>query len=64
MSQRAFLAVSGTVFGIIAILHLLRLLYGWHAQIGNFVVPTWLSWVSLLVAGYLAITAFSLLRKL
>ena len=64
MGHKAFLGVSGTIFGIIAVLHLLRIAYGWAAQIGSFIVPTWLSWVSLLVAGYLAITAFSLLRKL
>ena len=64
MSQRTFLGVSGTIFGIIAILHLLRITYGWPAQIGSFTVPTWLSWLSLLIAGYLAITAFILLRKL
>ena len=63
MSQKAFLAVSGTIFGIIAILHLARVMYGWPAQIGTFVVPTWASWLSLLVAGYLAITAFILLKK-
>jgi len=63
VSQKSFLGVSGTVFGIIAILHLLRITYGWQAQIGSFAVPTWLSWLSLLIAGYLAITAFSLLRK-
>ncbi|MCI0427958.1 MAG: hypothetical protein L0Z46_08090 [Nitrospiraceae bacterium] len=63
MSQKTFLGVSGTIFGIIAVLHLLRIMYGWPAQIGSFVVPAWLSWLSLLIAGYLAITAFSLLRK-
>jgi len=63
MSQKAFLGVSGTIFGIIAILHLARVMYGWPAQIGTFVVPTWVSWLSLLVAGYLALTAFILLRK-
>jgi hypothetical protein len=63
MSQKAFLGVSGTIFGIVAILHLARIIYGWPAQIGTFVVPTWASWVSLFVAGYLALTAFILLRK-
>jgi hypothetical protein len=63
MSHRAFLVVSGTIFAIIALLHLARIVYGWPGQIGTFVVPTWLSWLSLLIAGYLAITAFSLLRK-
>jgi len=64
MGHKAFLGVSGTVFGIIALLHLARIVYGWEAQIGTFAVPAWLSWLSLLIAGYLAITAFSLLRKL
>lgn len=63
MSQKAFLGVSGTIFGAVAILHLARIVYGWEAQIGTFVVPTWVSWLSLLVAGYLAITAFTLLKK-
>jgi hypothetical protein len=63
MSQKTFLGVSGTIFGVIALLHLARIIYGWPAQIGTFVVPTWASWLSLLVAGYLAITAFILLRK-
>ncbi len=55
--------MSGTIFGIVALLHLARIIYGWPAQIGTFIVPTWVSWLSLLVAGYLAITAFILLRK-
>jgi len=63
MSQKAFLGVSGTIFGIIAILHLARIVFGWPAQIGSVHVPTWASWFSLLVAGYLAITAFILLKK-
>jgi len=63
MSQKAFLAVSGTIFGIIAILHLARIVFGWPAQIGSVHVPTWASWLSLLVAGYLSITAFILLKK-
>jgi len=63
MSQKAFLAASGTIFGIITILHLARIMYGWPAQIGSIHVPTWASWLSLLVAGYLAITAFILLKK-
>ncbi len=63
MSQKPFLGVSGTIFGIIAVLHLLRITYGWSAQIGTFAVPAWVSWLSLVVAGYLSITAFMLLRK-
>jgi hypothetical protein len=63
MGHKTYLAASGTIFGIITILHLARIMYGWPAQIGSVHVPTWASWLSLLVAGYLAITAFILLKK-
>lgn len=54
MSQKSYYATTGTVFLIIAILQLLRVLNGWPAFIGTFVVPMWLSWVAVLLAGYLA----------
>lgn len=37
-----------------AVLHLLRLLFGWDANIGGWAAPTWVSWVALPVAGDLA----------
>ena len=63
MSQKTFLTVSGTIFGVIALLHLARLLAGWPAHIGTFDVPMWLSWLSVVVAGYLAFSAFRLQRR-
>ena len=60
MSQKVFLTVSGTIFSVIAFLHLTRILAGWPAHIGAFEAPMWLSWVSVVVAGYLAISAFRL----
>ena len=63
MSQKAFLTVTGTIFGVIALLHLARILAGWQARIGTFEVPAWLSWISVAVAGYLAFSAFRLHRR-
>lgn len=63
MSQKIFLAISGTIFGIIAILQMTRAIYGWHVQVAAFAVPLWFSWVAMVVAGCLAISAFILLRK-
>ena len=60
MSQKVFLAVSGTIFGLIALLHLARLVADWPARIGTFDVPLWFSWVGLAIAGYLAFSAFRL----
>lgn len=57
MSHRTFLAVSGIIFLVIAVLHLLRAVLGWRAVIGSFEVPIWLSWVAAVVAAYLAYSA-------
>ena len=53
MSQKSYYLTTGAVFLVIAILHLLRIVNGWPADIGGFVVPMWLSWVAVPLAGYL-----------
>jgi uncharacterized membrane protein len=53
MNQRSFSLLAGIIFIIIALLHLLRILYGWEAVIGGWAVPKWISWAALAVAGYL-----------
>ena len=60
MNQRTFFTVSGILFGVIALMHLARILGGWPAHIGTFEAPMWLSWVAMAVAGYLAFSAFRL----
>ena len=56
--------VSGFVFAAVSVLHALRLALRWEMVIGGWLVPTWLSVVGLLVAGYLASCAFRLARRL
>lgn len=60
MKQKTFNLVVGVIFLLIALLHVLRLLWGWEAAIGGWEVPMGLSWVALVVSGYLAYTAFRL----
>ena len=54
MSQKNFSLIAGIIFLLIAILHALRLLNGWHAEIGAIVIPLWVSIVALGISGYLA----------
>lgn len=54
MSKKNFFAVSGTLFLLIAIVHLFRLLQGWPAMIGEFLVPVWVSWVVVIGGLYLS----------
>ena len=58
MKQKTFIQVAGLIFSVIALLHGLRLLLGWHAVIGAWQVPAWVSWLALAASGYLASTAF------
>jgi len=58
MTQRTFNLTAGTLFLLVAILHALRLLFGWHASMGGWIVPMWVSWAGVVVAGFLAYSAF------
>ena len=55
--------VSGTVFGVIALMQLVRAMNQWPVQIENFNVPVWASWIAALVAGSLCLWAFGSNRK-
>lgn len=53
-----YMTVSTAIFGLIAVLHLARVLLGWDAAIGGWEVPMWLSWGAVVVAGFLAYTGY------
>ena len=59
MTQKTFNTVAGTVSLLVATLHALRLFFKWQASIGGWIVPMWVSWTGVVVAGFLAYTAFS-----
>lgn len=63
MSQKAFSLTTGVVFLLIAVGHLLRLIFGWEAVIAGGGVPMWASWIAFVVAGYLAYEGLRLSRK-
>ena len=50
--------VSGIVFGIVAIIQLVRAFSEWPVQIGPYAVPVAFSWIAFVVAGALCIWAF------
>jgi len=61
--MRAYIQISGVAFGVIALLHIVRLLLDWPAQIGGWTVPLWISWIAILVAGALCGWAFRLVAQ-
>lgn len=54
MSQKAFYSIAGTVFLIVGIVHLLRVVNGWPVTINNLAVPMWASWLAVVIAALLA----------
>jgi hypothetical protein len=60
--MRTYLLVTGVLFGVVALAHLLRLALGWPVQIGELAVPLWISVIGALVPGCLSVWAFNLAR--
>ena len=64
MSQKTFTTIASVIFGIVALLQLLRIFLGWSVVIGGWMVPMWFSWIGVVVAGGMSYFGISLARKL
>ena len=58
MEYKKYCVVSGILFSLVALAHLLRIAFGMEVQVDEFAIPMGLSWVGLIVPGALAIWAF------
>jgi hypothetical protein len=61
--MRTYIQITGVVFAIVALAHVARLVLDWPAQVAGWVVPMWISWVGILVAGALCVWAFRLVGR-
>jgi hypothetical protein len=52
--MKPFSTIAALIFALVALLHLLRLVYGWQVVFNGWTVPMWLSWLGLIVAGALS----------
>lgn len=57
MNLRTYLTLSGGIFGVVAGVHALRLVFRWPAHVGPLEAPLWVSAVAAVVAGMLAVSA-------
>jgi hypothetical protein len=64
MTQRTFFLIAAAVFSLIALGHAIRLFFRWQVTIGDVVVPLWVSWIGLAIAGYLSYEGFRLSRRI
>ena len=62
MNTRIYLAISGLIFGVVAVFHLLRIVKGWALVLGTWSVPMGVSWLGLVIPALLCVLAFTLMR--
>ena len=63
MNRKSFCLTAGIIFIAIALLHLLRIVNDWKVAIGPWAAPDWISWVALVIAGYLGFEGIRLARS-
>jgi len=57
-SERSLLRLVGMIFLVIALLHLVRIAFGWNLILGDVAVPLWLSWAGVVIPTYLSYASF------
>ena len=63
MNSKTYCAVSGAVFAVVALAHLLRALQQWPIAIAGWNAPLELSWLAAIGAGALSVWAFAARRR-
>jgi len=54
MSSKGYFLISGVIFAIVALAHLLRVTQGWDIIVAGKVIPMWISWAGLVITAILA----------
>jgi len=56
--MKNYIAISGSIFAIVAFAHLIRIIDGWAVTINGQAVPVYISYLAFIATGLLAIWAF------
>ncbi len=52
---KPFTTVAVAMFATIALVHLLRLIFGWEVTVSGMIVPAWVSWPGMVITAGLAL---------
>jgi hypothetical protein len=53
-----YIAISGSIFAIVAFAHLIRIIDGWEVSVNGQAVPMTISYLAFVATGMLAVWAF------
>jgi len=56
--MKNYIAISGSIFAIVAFAHLLRIIDGWDVIVNGQAVPMTISYMAFMATGLLAVWAF------
>lgn len=63
LEHKGIEALAAVIFTVVAIVHVLRLVYGWEVYIGSWEMPIWMSVAGIIVSGLLAIAFWRSVAK-
>ena len=63
MSKHLPLIIAGIIFSIVALMHLLRVIYHWQVMIAGYIIPMSVSTIAFIVITILALWMFSAAAK-
>lgn len=63
MSTRIYAVTTSVVFALVALVHLVRLVWQWDVMIDNQPVSMWVSAISVMVAGFLSFEGYRVYQR-
>jgi len=63
MTQKAYCVICATIFLVVAVAHLSRLITGWDVSLAGWTVPHWVSIPGLIVPGLLSAWGFTMASR-
>lgn len=61
--ERLFHRVAGVIFGIVALAHLIRLIFGLPINLLSWNTPYWISGVAAIISGFLSYMSFKMTKQ-
>lgn len=58
MDKKTYLSITTVIFGVVAFVHLYRIVTGMDVVISQWTAPIWVSWLGFVVGGYLAYSGY------
>lgn len=63
MTLKTYAVTSSLIFLLVAVVHVLRLIWNWDVAVEGWHIPIWFNVIGILIAGYLSYEGFSGFRQ-